>query len=418
MIEQLKSELRDSGASQRVINKWCKRLDAWGAVNRYIPFNFDYPQQDFQTINYYDHDQSKYLIRIYTRRHEMYRIVYDVTEEYYQIFEWGMLGRTGVYAYRPMHENFSHTRTQAVLKFISPVADYTGDISPYLDTQSVHMSALQLVMNGNHHGLEILIKQGFKRFVELLHSEYPYLDEQAIRHIFKWNRELMRNASSNKIYWAHRIDCHSYQRGMLGISPNTLNSILPQVPWDVLQKGARKHRMSISMYANDYADYLEDLEAFGLPKQPSDLYEAKERKRRMRADFLKQKQIKETPEIIDRLERIDYPTVKYGDYILKPFNSYESMHNEGEELHHCIAQSQYLTGQAYKTKILYAIRHKQRPHEPLASLELTPKSLNIVQCRGKYNESHIKEFHKEIKAVQDALKNYFKEANNAKETLD
>lgn len=89
----------------------------------------------------------------------------------------------------------------------------------------------------------------------------------------------------------------------------------------------------------------------------------------------------------DELEkRFSYRT---KSILITPPKSSVDLKKEGERLHHCVYD--YAEDVANGKKIILFIRKVSAPDEPLATLELDPNTLAVVQCRGLQNNPYPEE---------------------------
>lgn len=89
----------------------------------------------------------------------------------------------------------------------------------------------------------------------------------------------------------------------------------------------------------------------------------------------------------DELEkRFSYRT---KSILITPPKSSVDLKKEGERLHHCVYN--YAEDVANGKKIILFIRKVSAPDEPLATLELDPNTLAVVQCRGLQNNPYPEE---------------------------
>ena len=79
---------------------------------------------------------------------------------------------------------------------------------------------------------------------------------------------------------------------------------------------------------------------------------------------------------------------------------------EGKVLHHCVGS--YIERVASGERLILFIREKDKPHDPLYTVELEPETYRLIQVRGANNGDAPKNVKNMISKYQTRLKKYKK----------
>jgi hypothetical protein len=154
--------------------------------------------------------------------------------------------------------------------------------------------------------------------------------------------------------------------------------------------------------ASMWFDYIELLEYFGKDihnsfyvcptdfKQAHDHLVDKKRKMQLREKIEKQRERLESDQKIYAKQKKNFFGILFtdGKLIVKTIDTVEEIMKEGDELHHCVYTNQY------HKKPDSLIMSARIDNKPVETIEVSLKTLQIVQCRGLHNKSS--EYHDKI----------------------
>lgn len=89
-------------------------------------------------------------------------------------------------------------------------------------------------------------------------------------------------------------------------------------------------------------------------------------------------------------------------FMMKPMTTHDLM-KEGQSLNHCVGS--YANAVMHKRSLIFFLRKKDNPEKSLVTVELNPKSLDVVQQKGKYNRDVTKA---ENESIRLWVKKYIK----------
>ena len=393
LINRIISDILEYGAPTTK-RKWAKRLEEWGYANKDLaPFHSDKYQEQIITMQ-----DGMILVRMFETHdgetQEMFRIFFDDNKVY--TFKYKAIGTSRIYAFQPAQRQMGYDEAEQPKRWKSHIIDQVG-LYPYMPYEKADLNAYELVLRGERfaNGIEILIKQGFKKFAEIICNKMPHVD---VETIMKHNRKLMEKPSENKVEFANNVKA-PYERGMLGVSYYHLNRCLEEVSWKFLKQYAKSHDVTVSQMVIDYSDYLGRRKNHKMVQKPKDLYSEKEKLRRLEEKAKVKKDKKQNKKYDRKINKRSLPTVTTEDYIIAPFKSTDELHEEGSEMRHCVYD--YREKYADGRKDLYSVR--THDNERIATVEVNPMDGNVFQCRGKYNKDLESKLRKEL----DKLKAHY-----------
>lgn len=152
-------------------------------------------------------------------------------------------------------------------------------------------------------------------------------------------------------------------------------------------KPIARYLMSRKIDPCNYVDYLDQLRELNAPIDKQVLYPADfdhmhhEMSMRMRARMTK-----------DGDKHLAKWLKKYGEMyswqagglIMRMVPSILALIEEGNEMHHCVGS--YADAYASGRTVICTLRRVSAPDEPLYTVEIRPGTVEIVQCRGHYND--------------------------------
>lgn len=123
--------------------------------------------------------------------------------------------------------------------------------------------------------------------------------------------------------------------------------------------------------------------------------------------------------IAEKAEKLKPLLMNTDTLIMLAPRSGEEIISEGRILKHCVGG--YVRRHAQGVTVILFIRHKDEPLTPYFTIEVNPKTLEIVQCHGYKNEREsnkikppeIVEFEKQYSKFLEEIKNV---RNNSKRT--
>lgn len=137
----------------------------------------------------------------------------------------------------------------------------------------------------------------------------------------------------------------------------------------------------------DYKDYIDDCIALRLnitdkrvarPKHFQEEHDRISKMVKLKFDEEKEQLFQEAEAEITKMDE----AYEIGEYLIRPAASPQELVEESEKLHHCVRT--YVDRVVKKSSAILFIRAKEKPEEPLYTLELSPAH-NIVQVRGLRN---------------------------------
>ncbi|MBQ9325151.1 MAG: PcfJ domain-containing protein [Clostridia bacterium] len=152
-------------------------------------------------------------------------------------------------------------------------------------------------------------------------------------------------------------------------------------------KPIARYLMSRKIDPGNYVDYIGQLRELNVPIDKQVLYPTDfdhmhhEMSMRMRARMTK-----------DGDKHLAKWLKKYGEmyswqaggFIMRMVPSILALIEEGNEMHHCVGS--YADAYASGRTVICTLRRVSAPDEPLYTVEIRPGTVEIVQCRGHYND--------------------------------
>jgi len=151
------------------------------------------------------------------------------------------------------------------------------------------------------------------------------------------------------------------------------------------EQGCDEHR-DVRSLVQMYADYIRSARAlhYDLSRKenllPRDLVEAHDTVTKIHAS---QKDGILNENIVNVALQMDIFSFSDKHLLIRPVKDHAELVNEGIKLHHCVGSYAERISRGETT--IFVIRRKSAQDEPFCTLELDPKTLQIVQCRGMRN---------------------------------
>lgn len=150
-----------------------------------------------------------------------------------------------------------------------------------------------------------------------------------------------------------------------------------------IEKQARRSRLSASTVLRDYGDYLNQLRRLNIiggDVLPGDLRIAHERLS-LRLNKVKNEGLNQQFRMRRRLYR--WLCWRHNGMLIRPIDSVNEINLEGERQRNCVAD--YAKMHANGDTIICVLRRMDAPGKSWHTVELHPKTLNVVQCRAFRN---------------------------------
>ncbi len=169
------------------------------------------------------------------------------------------------------------------------------------------------------------------------------------------------------------------------------------------EKQAKRSGHSIIAIIADHRDYLRQLQEIGAENGdtlPNDLAAAHERlSARLR------KTVDSKLNFWFRIRRRLLKQLKFrdGSLFIRSVDSVQEITKEGEMQRNCVAG--YAKSHANGQTAIFVLRKKEKPSESWHTVELNPKTLNVIQCRGCRNSNAAPEASEFIRKWTGILKN-------------
>ncbi len=199
-----------------------------------------------------------------------------------------------------------------------------------------------------------------------------------------------------------------YVRGLLA-SDAAINVLAeqahasPQKLRQYHEKQAKHSGHSISSVILDHRDYLRQLREIGAENGdtlPDDLAAAHAR---LSARLRKTGDTKLNFWFRVRRRLLRWLNFRDGGLFIRPVDSVQEITREGEMQRNCVAG--YAKRHAEGQTIILVLRKKEAPSESWHTVELNPKTLNVIQCRGFRNSDAAPEASEFIRKWTGILKN-------------
>lgn len=169
-----------------------------------------------------------------------------------------------------------------------------------------------------------------------------------------------------------------------------------------IEKQARRSGLSVSMVLHDYGDYLNQLRRLNIiggDLLPGDLRIAHERLS-LRLNKVKNEGLNQQFRMRRRLYR--WLCWRHDGMFIRPIDSVQEITREGERQRNCVAG--YARWHANGNTIICVLRRADAPGKSWHTVELNPKTLDVVQCRAFRNGNAAPEAQEFIDLWTDRLK--------------
>ena len=206
----------------------------------------------------------------------------------------------------------------------------------------------------------------------------------------KAEMQVIPQLSAEEIIWFHKL----YQVGVIRANQEGVDwardrmTFSPGIPkqeeailYRYIKRQAKKSNLSRRNCLGDYRDYLNQLEEIGGGERyPHDLQAAH---MRLSARLRKTKDRSLQEMFRARRKLWNWAAWHYQGMFIRVIDSVDEITQEGERQDNCVAS--YARWHARGETVIFVLRRKNAPKTNWHTVELDPKTLRVIQCRGYRN---------------------------------
>lgn len=175
-------------------------------------------------------------------------------------------------------------------------------------------------------------------------------------------------------------------RGWLGDGVDKIFGIMSAESFLQYYEEQRRKGDTLRLFCHDYVDHIRVVQELGLDIQntmyskPKDFYNLHNT---LSVELSAMKDKAKYEKVKRALRSEKTYAFSFGDFsLIVPKNANEIV-MEGKEQCHCVGS--YLDRVASKTSIIVFIRRTEEPGKAFYTMEINPKTMDVVQCRGRNN---------------------------------